>query len=434
MKQGAFVRLLHTSDWHLGHSFCEQSRAREQAAFCDWLLRTIEERDVDVVIVAGDVFDSPASPNEAFELYYRFLARLAALGPSPRTGVKRSAVVVGGNHDSPGRLDAPSEVLKALSAHVVGGYDAARASDELCDPTGLVIPLLGSAAHVGVVVVAVPFLNDWRIGVRGFDASASEQLGSMHERFRAVYATMADRARARFPDVPLVATGHLTCLAQAGQKVSDEDAVPCEINRVGTLGAMGPSIFDERFHYVALGHIHRGFSVDGVGRIRYAGSPVQVGLAESPSSRRVLLVDVDAAGIQVESVPVPTTRRLLAVHGTLDEVRAALETLDVPAGELEPYAAVRVLLDHPEPRVGDFVREAAARNGFCRPRVVDLRAVVRRDLSAPLLGAPVDARALSAQEAFLFAWQAKHGRGSSPSTPVLARFLSLVERASENTR
>jgi exonuclease SbcD len=425
--EGISMRLLHTSDWHLGHTFCDQSRAREQAAFLDWLVDTVDQKQVDALVVAGDIFDNPASPNEAFELYYRFLARLATLEGPTRSGGRRTAVVVGGNHDSPGRLDAPREVLHSLSINVIGGYDAGRTSD-LANPTGQLVPLRSADGHVGVVVAAVPFLNDWRIGVRGFDADAEAQRASMHDSFRGVYASLADKANAMFPGVPLVATGHLTCLPTRGQKVSDEDAVPAEINRVGTLGAMAPDIFDPRFAYIALGHIHRGFSVDAEARIRYSGTPVQVGVTES-AARRVLLVDIDSSGTVVESLTVPVTRQLIAVRGDVDEVTTRLASLTVPSGELDPYVAVRVTLTTPTPRIADILREAAGRNPHCRPAIVDVQAPLERTGASPALPAEADTRQLTLDEAFLFAWRTKNGANSDPPESVLQRFQSLLDNS-----
>jgi len=422
------MRILHTSDWHLGHAFCEQSRTEEQGFFLDWLLGAIEQHEVDALVVAGDVFDSPTSPNEAFELYYRFLARLSALGGKTRSGGKRAAIIVGGNHDSPGRLDAPRDVLSALTTHVVGGYEPDRTGD-LSEPAGLLVPLAGAGGQVGLVVAGVPFLNDWRIGVRGFDADAAEQRASMHERFRDVYARLADKAAAAFPGVPLVATGHLTCLEKAGEKTTDEDGVPAEINRVGTLGAMGPSVFDPRFSYVALGHIHRGFSVEPSGRVRYSGTPMQVGSVERAEHRRVLLVDVDAQGTKVEALPVPCRRRLLSLSGTLEEVTAGLAALRVPEGELPPYVTVRVLLDAPEPRMTEYVQKAAERNKACAPRVVEVNAPLARKGGAVGGFDVPEGTQITPDAAFLFAWQASHGRESKPPDAIVERFRSLLERS-----
>jgi exonuclease SbcD len=256
----------------------------------------------------------------------------------------------------------------------------------------------------------------------------------MHDRFSELYSRLADKASALFPGVPLAATGHLTCLAKAGEKVTADDAVPAEINRVGTLGAMGPGIFDERFSYVALGHIHRGFSVDPAGRVRYSGTPVQVGVVEPPNARRVLLVDVDAAGTKVESIAVPTTRRLLALQGSLDEVRHQLRALAVPEGEREPYVTVRVTLDAPHPQVEDEVRKAASEGRHCRPRIVDVQASVPRVGTSAAGVSRLDDRAVTPDAAFLFAWRAAYGSESKPTEAVLQRFKSLLEKGTGGAR
>ncbi|MCA2976715.1 MAG: exonuclease subunit SbcD [Myxococcaceae bacterium] len=423
------MRILHTSDWHLGHAFFERPRLDEQAFFLDWLLEAMQAHAVDALVVAGDVFDSPTSPNEAFELYYRFLARLSSLDGPTRSGGPRAAVVVGGNHDSPGRLDAPRHVLSALETHVVGGYDPARAEAALSRPEGVLVPLAGAGGQVGLVVAAVPFLNDWRIGVRGFDADPGEQRASMHARFREVYARLADQAAQAFPGVPVVATGHLTCLAREGDQPTEADGVPAEINRVGTLGAMGPSIFDPRYAYVALGHIHRGFQVDAGGRVRYSGTPVQVGSVEPPEHRRVLLVDVDGARVEVTPLAVPCRRRLKALSGSLDEVRAELTALTVPEGELPPYVSVRVGLSSPEPRLVELVRQAAAANRACAPVVLEVQGLVaRRGGAVSPLPAP-EATQVTPEAAFRFAWQARYGRDASPPDALLAKFRWLLEQA-----
>ena len=428
------MRILHTSDWHLGHAFCERSRAQEQDAFLDWLLETVDAKGVDAVVVAGDVFDTANPSAEALATYYRFLSRLAAIRGATRGGGRRVAVVVGGNHDSPARLDAPREVLSALDTHVVGGHEPAR-DGKLADPSGVLVPVRGAGGHVGLVVAAVPFLNDWRLGVRGFDVDAGEQLASMQAAFGGVYRRLADKAAAAFPGVPMLATGHLTCLGSAGARVGDEDAVPLEINRVGTLGAMGPGIFDPRYAYVALGHIHRGFAVDPAARVWYAGTPVQVSAVEAAEGRRVLLVDVDAGGARVEKLTVPCTRRLVPLTGTLDAVCEALGNLRVPVGELDPYVTVHATLDRPDTRAEAAVLAAAAANTGCRPVVVQVHARVARQGSGALDARPLfDDTALTPEEAFTFAWRARYGSEAAPPDPVLQRFRELVTRADGGAR
>lgn len=421
------MRILHTSDWHLGVEYFQRTRRAEHQAFLDWVLETIEVRDVDVLVVAGDVFDTSNPPAEAQQAYYRFLAELSRRG--------RAAVVVGGNHDSPSRLDAPREVLAALSADVVGGYLAER-EGPLQDPAGVLVPIKrrGAGNEVLGVIAAVPYLHDWKLGVRGFDASAGDQLASLHDAFRGVYSRLADKAAAAFPGVPLVATGHLTCLAKAGERPSDEDAVPIEINRVGTLGAMGPQVFDPRFSYVALGHIHRGFAVDPAQRVWYSGTPIQVGSKEPAEARRVLLVDLDESGgtanvamaAKVEKVSVPVTRRLVTLSGPLDEVTARLANMTWAESELPPYVVVEALLDKVDLGARERLRMRAPQGPGGQAQLVEVQTRIQKaGAEARLAGAPTG-EALTPESAFLYAWKARH-EGNEVPEGVMQRFRSLLE-------
>ena len=427
------MRVLHTSDWHLGVTYCDQSRADEQASFLRWLLGVIEERQVDALVVAGDVFHPANPPAEALSLYYGFLAKLSAMGGVTLSGGRRTAVIVGGNHDAASRLDAPREALAALNAHVIGGHDSSRAESELGGSCGQLIPLSNGSGDVGLVVAAVPFLNDWRLGVRGFDATAEEQSDGMHTAFRDVYLRLADKAEKGFPGVPLMATGHLTCLAARGDVVTADDAVPFEINRVGTLGAMGPDVFDPRFCYVALGHIHRGFSVDGaIGRVRYPGTPVQVSAIEGHDSRRVLLATVDASGASVESLAVPVRRRLIALRGSFEAVRDKLRTLEWATGELPPYVSIDALLDGVKLDAEAELRDVRTNGPGGVAEVLNVRAEVRRAVGASGDDPPFrSGHLLSPSEAFAIAWSSVHGHASAPPIEVAQRFSELVARAGQ---
>lgn len=432
-RERAFdMRILHTSDWHLGHTFCERSRTEEQGFFLDWLLRALDEHAVDVLVVAGDVFDIANPPAEALALYYGFLARLnaAAQARARATGRRLRAVIVGGNHDSASRLDAPSDVLEALDVTVVGGHDPARDVLPLGDAAGLLVPITGPSGGVELVVAAVPYLHEFRIGVRSFDAEAAALRSAMKSAFREVYTRLADKAQAAFPGVPLVATGHLTCLPSEGALTTAEDAIPLEINRVGTLGALGPSVFDERYAYVALGHIHRGFAVDDARRIHYSGTPVQVSPVEPASSRRVLLVDIDASAVKTQGIPVPQRRRLVRLDGTLAEVIAAVKAARPGEGELPPYLVASVQLREPNPRADDEVRGAVKGLGDLAPIVVDVfTQTVAAEGEGPVLIPTKDVRELAPTEAFLFAWRLKYPGSEGPPPEILRRFQSLLGNA-----
>ena len=162
------MRLLHTSDWHIGRTLYGRKRYAEFEAFLNWLAETIQQHEVDALLVAGDIFDTSAPSNRAQELYYRFLCRVAASNC-------RHVVVIAGNHDSPSFLNAPKELLRALDVHVIGSA---------CEnPADEVLVFADAQGAPELIVCAVPYLRDRDIRV------AEDQLesgaGVSHTRARA---------------------------------------------------------------------------------------------------------------------------------------------------------------------------------------------------------------------------------------------------------
>jgi exonuclease SbcD len=298
------MRILHTSDWHLGASLEGVSRHEEHAAFLAWLRGVLAEREVDVLLVSGDVFDGPQPAAEAQRLYYDFLANVAA------SRVRRT-IVVGGNHDSPSRLEAPAKVLRSLSVHVVGAYDARQPGDLVC-------PIPGDDGHVAAVVLAVPFVHELRLGISTTAADQATVQEQFRSRFAGLYRTLADLAERNFGPVPLLATGHLT----AGS--ANRRDYPYEIHQVGSLGTLPASIFDQRLRYVALGHIHRRYRVEQ-SRAYYAGSPLPIGVAEANRPHGVLLCEL--GGGEPEFIVAPLTRAIVRLSGNESELLAALGRL-----------------------------------------------------------------------------------------------------------
>ncbi|HNX30914.1 MAG TPA: exonuclease subunit SbcD [Holophaga sp.] len=312
------MRILHTADWHLGATLEECPREADHRHFLGWLRDALVAEEVDLLIVAGDVFDAPAPSAEAQSLYYRFLHGLAG---TPL----RQMIVVGGNHDSASRLDAPRDLLAAFGVHVVGGVE---------EPPGRhLFPVTDGAGQVRAVVAAVPFVNEWRLGFRGREGSDEAQQEALGAPFRAFYRALADQACRRWPGVPLLATGHL---AAAG---SDRTDAPQEIHLVGTLGGLPATIFDARYAYVALGHIHRAHQVDGT-RAWYSGSPIALNVKEGRSPRTVNLVDLAPDGsVEVLRLPIPGTRQVVECAGSFEEVKLRLARMSWDEG-LPPLVKV----------------------------------------------------------------------------------------------
>lgn len=319
---GAF-RILHTADWHLGKMLNEQSREEEQKRFLDWLLKQVVELEVDVVLVAGDVFDTANPPQSAEALYFDFVADLNRKSNA-------SLVLIAGNHDSANQLEAPRRVLKALRTHVHGSV-ADDAADRLL--------FLPSAEAPKVALALIPFLRekDLRLGRTG--DKEVEVRREIVAGITRVYDETAKAAKAAKVGCPLIATGHLTVVGAASSD-SERDI------HIGGLGAVDSSTFPEGFAYVALGHLHRPQSTEGSGRVRYAGSPIALSFSEVDDVKEVRVLDVTGTGIAQSSVPIPVFRKLVQLKTSLETLEKDLSALaKVKPGELSTWVEV-VLSGH----------------------------------------------------------------------------------------
>lgn len=298
------MKLLHTSDWHLGRSLYGRKRYAEFDAFLDWLADTIEQQEVDALLVAGDVFDTALPSNRAQAMYYRFLCRVA----SSRC---RHVVVIAGNHDSPSFVDAPRALLKALDVHVVGQASAS--------PEDEVLVLADARGEPELIVCAVPYLRDRDIRVVEAGESLEDKERKLVEGIRAHYANVVDAAMRRRTalgraDLPIVAMGHLFA---AGGRTIEGDGV--RDLYIGSLAHVHATIFPDSVDYVALGHLHVPQAVGGLAHVRYSGSPLPMGFGEATQQKSVCLVTLDPgphrAAVSVMLMPVPVFQPLVRVQG-----------------------------------------------------------------------------------------------------------------------
>ena len=406
------MRIVHSSDWHLGLSHGATARGADHDLFLAWLGEQLRELGADALLVAGDVFDSMQPSADALARYYRFLATAAS------TGV-RHVVITGGNHDSASRLDAPAEVLQALSVHVVGGIGGDPESWRRC-----LVPLRdadqsGVQGKVTAVVLAVPYVHEWRLGVRTTDLDTAAVRAAFTQRFGAVYSWLCDQAHATWPGVPLVGMGHLT-LGPA----SRED-YPHEIHQVGSIESLPDSVLDGRMQYVALGHIHRSYPV-AQRRGWYCGSPVAVSLPESRTPRRVLCVDLDpdpGASATVTPVLVPTFRALRELTGPPDQLVADVAGLSW-SEPLPPLLFCRAVCDTPQPDLSSRLYDAlSAFPESARPVLVELRDVRPGDAASEDESPPPPALAdLTVADVFAELCRA---RGIAEPEPLQAAFATL---------
>ena len=293
------LKLLHTSDWHIGRTLYGRKRYEEFEAFLSWLAETIQQNEIDALLVAGDVFDTSAPSNRAQELYYRFLCRVAASSC-------RHVVVVAGNHDSPSFLNAPKELLKALDVHVVGSSTES--------PEDEVLVLCNEQDAPELIVCAVPYLRDRDIRVAEAGESVEDKERKLIEGIRTHYAAVAALAEQKREelgaDIPIVGTGHLFT---AGGQTVDGDGVR-ELY-VGSLAHVTAGIFPACFNYLALGHLHVPQKVNGSETIRYSGSPLPMGFGEAKQQKSVCQVEFHSTAASVQLIDVPIFQKLERVKG-----------------------------------------------------------------------------------------------------------------------
>ena len=316
------LKLLHTSDWHIGRTLYGRKRYEEFEAFMSWLAETIQQNEIDALLVAGDVFDTSAPSNRAQELYYRFLCRVAASSC-------RHVVVVAGNHDSPSFLNAPKELLKALDVHVVGSSTAS--------PEDEVLVLCNEQDAPELIVCAVPYLRDRDIRVAEAGESVEDKERKLIEGIRTHYAAVAALAEQKREelgvDIPIVGTGHLFT---AGGQTVDGDGVR-ELY-VGSLAHVTAGIFPACFNYLALGHLHVPQKVNGSETIRYSGSPLPMGFGEAKQQKSVCQVEFHSTAASVQLIDVPVFQKLERVKGDWEGISSRI--LELTATDTQGWLEV----------------------------------------------------------------------------------------------
>lgn len=310
------MKVLHTSDWHIGRTLHTRKRYEESEAFLNWLAGLIEGEAIDVLLVAGDIFDNSTPSNTAQEIYYRFLCRVAA-------SANRHVVITAGNHDSPSFLNAPRELLKYLNVHIVG-----CASDP---PTDEAIVLAGPNHEPELIVCAVPYLRDRDIRVAEAGESIEDKEQKLIEGIRAHYRLVCEAARQKRDllnkPVPIVAMGHLFA---AGGRTVDGDGVR-ELY-IGSLAQVGSDLFPEGIDYLALGHLHIPQKVGGSDFIRYCGSPLPIGFGEADQQKCVVLVEFSGNAPHVTDIPVPRFRELKTLRGDWQTIAGGIDAMKSKEG------------------------------------------------------------------------------------------------------
>ncbi|MEZ8087456.1 exonuclease subunit SbcD [Vibrio sp. 1S139] len=300
------MKILHTSDWHLGQNFYNKSRKNEHERFLQWLLEQVTEHDIDAIIVAGDIFDTSTPPSYAREMYNKFVVDSNKIGCQ--------LVLLGGNHDSVSVLKETQQLLKYMGADVIPNTNEDHATQ--------VVELKGKNGDVEALVCAIPFIRPRDVlmsqaGVTGVERQ--KQLGdAIKQHYQSVYdAAVAKRATfVNSEHMPIIATGHLTAMG-----VQQSDSV--RDIYVGNLDGFAADGFPDA-DYIALGHIHRPQVVAKREYIRYSGSPIPLSFDELKSQKQVCVVEFVEGERTISQLPVPTFQPLAEIKGDLSKIESQL--------------------------------------------------------------------------------------------------------------
>lgn len=294
------MKLLHTSDWHLGRTLYGKQRYAEFSNFLDWLLETIIKEKIDLLLVAGDIFDTTTPGTKAQELYYKFLCSVASTNCE-------NIIITSGNHDSPTFLSAPKDILKYLNITVVASVD--NKDDE-------VIEIFNKQNELLAVVCAVPYLRDRDIRTvtpgEGIDDKSLNMVTSITEHYKYICDLAKEKAG---NSVPIIAMGHL--FVTGGKTLADDGVRELY---VGNLAHIGIEIFPLYLDYVALGHLHVPQKVGNSEYVRYCGSPIPMGFGEANQKKRVIVVDFSSAEKKFEEIIVPSFQSLVRIIGDRDTI------------------------------------------------------------------------------------------------------------------
>lgn len=304
------MKILHTSDWHIGRMLHTKKRYEEFEQFLNWLVAIIDSEQIDTLIVAGDIFDNTMPSNRSQELYYQFLYNAS-------NTCCRHIVITGGNHDSPTFLNAPKQLLKAMHVHVVG---------EMCDDLADEVITLYDQQHCAeAIICAVPFLRDRDVRTVEVGEALEDKSQKLITGIANHYKAVGDIALEKqniLGDIPIIGVGHLFT---AGGKTSEGDGV--KDLYVGTLAYIAEDYFPACFDYLALGHLHIAQKVGNADNKRYCGSPIPMGFNEANQTKKILVVEFTGKVISIAEHDVPRFQELHKISGDIDVIKEKIRTL-----------------------------------------------------------------------------------------------------------
>ena len=339
------LRIIHTADWHLGHQLHGQSREYEHQHFLDWLLKTLKAEQADVLLVAGDIFDTSNPSATAQAQFYGFLSQARIQFPN------LDIIFIGGNHDSAARLDAPHPILDAFNIHIVGGFPIKNNEP---DYSRLFIPLHNEQDEIQGWCIAMPFLRPTDLPLQD-DKAVDRLIAGVKQRYQEAIDYAQNYVK---EDQFLLATGHCYMANSSISELSERRILG------GNQHALPVDIFSDKLDYVALGHMHLAQQVAKQKHIRYSGSPIPLSLTEERYKHQILCIEIDnKQQLEIKSLHIPRTVEIIRLPKKalpLDKVLTLITELELEdlEEEQQPWLELNIKLDQPQPDLRQKLEKA----------------------------------------------------------------------------
>lgn len=347
------MKIIHTSDWHLGSSLGESSRIYEHAKFLEFLTETVRKEQADALIVAGDIYDSANPSTDCQHMFFSFLARLVQTFP------KLNVIITSGNHDSPSRLGIGREMAEFLNVHIVTRIELKE--DRTPDLERLIFPLKDADGNIRAYCAAVPFIRRADLPVSyGQNEHYHEDsfVNALYTLHRDLLALMKQKA---VNGEKLIVVDHTTVHGIQGVSVVQEESEhPILIGNVESIPA---DIFDG-FDYAALGHIHLRSILGNKTPVVYSGSVIPMSFSEKHYSHGVEVVSVDSENkLTFSQLKIPRAVEVMTIPKELKPLEEVLKDLeDLPVTGLKPeeypFVEVQYQTEGADARVAGRIREA----------------------------------------------------------------------------
>jgi exonuclease SbcD len=309
------LKVLHSSDWHLGAVLHGEDRNSEHRRFLAWLIDTVSEEKIDALVIAGDIFDVYAPPASSQKLYYQFLADIIKLEKAPEI------FIIAGNHDSPYFLGAPAGILSHLKIHIVSSLDSEK-------PEDVIFGIKDKNDGTAIQICAVPFIREKDLKA---PAQYNEAAAAFYHDVYAIAGAKNDG------NTHVLMTGHFYL---DGSKKSDDYSE--RTREVGNLQGL-PAALLPRASYFALGHLHQSQCLKDREYFRYSGSPLPMSFSEAANEKSVVIAEFNnnyAENPRLTVKTIPLWQELRQLKGSPDSILDSLR--EIKAGGKNVWLAIQV--------------------------------------------------------------------------------------------